>query len=217
MYHLTLYLLLIVLLLLGLGINLLNLPGLWLMVGAAAVYEWLTNFHYASYKTLIGLLLLAAVAEVMEFTSAGKAAKRAGGSRRAFWGAIVGGIVGGIVFSGLIPILIVGTVFGICLGTFLGALIAEFAGGTRNPKIRPRRCRSRQGPLCRHDDQDRVWDRDAADRAGGGVSVSAGVAPLPPLPVSKPSRRRRHILPRRSFSPPSSGGTPHACQVRNAC
>jgi hypothetical protein len=122
------YLLLFVFDLAGLAITVMTLPGLWLMLAAAAVYALLTHGNYIGWWTLATLLVLATVAEIIEFTSSGAGAKRAGGGRAGLWGALLGGLLGGIFLS-IIPIPVLSTLVGVCLGTFLGAMIGEFAFG----------------------------------------------------------------------------------------
>jgi hypothetical protein len=119
----ALYLVLLAFLAIGLWINLLTLPGLWLMVIATAAYGWLTDWLYVGWPGLIALTALATIAEIVEFVAGGAGAAKAGGSKRAFVGALVGGILGAIFFS--IPLLIIGTIIGIVLGTFAGAVIVE--------------------------------------------------------------------------------------------
>lgn len=110
----------------GLFFTLLGLPGLWLMVGAAAGYAWVTGFdRFLGWPGLISLLVLAAIAEVLEFLAGSAGAKAAGASRRGMIGAIVGALVGGILLTALLPIPVLGTIFGVCLGAFLGAAIVE--------------------------------------------------------------------------------------------
>ena len=127
MYAIALYLCLLLVLVLGLGLTLMTLPGLWLMLAATAVYAWLTSGWYVGWWTLATLLGLTVVAELIEVTSAGAGAHRAGAGRRGAWGALIGGIVGGIFLT--IPLWIVGTLIGVCLGTFAGAIIGELSGG----------------------------------------------------------------------------------------
>ncbi len=121
------YILLILLMLAGLFINILGLPGLWLLVSAVAGYAWLTGFDvyvgWASLSTLVGL---GVAAEIVEFVAGGAGAKSAGGSKRAMMGAIVGALIGGIFLS-ILPIPIISTIFGACLGAFLGATAAELS------------------------------------------------------------------------------------------
>src|SRR6266498_418726 len=86
----------------GLFFNLLGLPGLWLMVGAAAGYALVMGFdRYLGWPGLISILALAVVADVLEFVAGSAGAKAAGGSRRGMVGAIVGALVGGIFLTAL--------------------------------------------------------------------------------------------------------------------
>jgi uncharacterized protein YqgC (DUF456 family) len=103
----------------------LGLPGLWIMVASGVAYRLLVPGS-VSIVTLVLVIAIALVAEVLEFTLAGKYAKRYGGSRRAGWGAIIGGTVG--AFVGL-PVPIVGPMLGAFAGAFVGALVAELSRG----------------------------------------------------------------------------------------
>jgi uncharacterized protein len=103
-----------------------GLPGLWIMVGAALAYQLLRP-GTIGMVTLVATALLALVAEVLEFTLAGRYARKYGGSRRAGWGAIIGSIVGAIVG---VPIPILGSIVGGFVGAFVGAFIAERSRGT---------------------------------------------------------------------------------------
>ncbi len=124
-----LYLALLILLVGGIALAAVNLPGLWLMLAAVCGYAWLTGWAYVGKWWLLVLLLVAIIAEVIDTFAAGAGAKRAGGSRRGTIGAILGGIIGGIFLSFLIPVPLLGTVIGICVGTFFGALAGELSGG----------------------------------------------------------------------------------------
>ena len=106
----------------------LGLPGIWLIVGAVALYNPITGTEAVGTVTIVGILVLATIAEVIEFTLAARYTKQYGGSRRAGWGAILGGIVGAIVG---VPIPVVGSVIGAFVGSFVGALLAEWSRGTK--------------------------------------------------------------------------------------
>lgn len=121
------YLCLVAVMLVGLGITIMTLPGLWLMLGATALYAWATHRLFIGWGTLGVLLAITVLAEVLETSSAGAAARRVGAGRRGTWGALIGGIVGGIFLT--IPLFLIGTLIGVCLGSFLGAMIAEMSGG----------------------------------------------------------------------------------------
>lgn len=103
-----------------------GLPGLWIMVGAGLAYQLLLPGTIGT-MTVVGTAGLALIAEILEFTVAGRYARKYGGSRRAVWGAIIGSIIGAIVG---VPIPIVGSVIGGFVGAFVGAFIAERSRGT---------------------------------------------------------------------------------------
>jgi uncharacterized protein len=103
-----------------------GLPGLWVMVGSALAYQLLVPGSVAT-TTVVGTAGLALVAEILEFTLAGRYARKYGGSRRAGWGAIIGSIIGAIVG---VPVPIVGSIVGGFVGAFVGAFIAERSRGT---------------------------------------------------------------------------------------
>ncbi len=128
--HWLVYFILALVLVVGLYINLVGLPGLWIMVAAALVYTMVTGWAYLGFKTLIAITIMAGIAELVEFLAGQVGAKRAGANKRGVWGAIIGGIVGAIALTGLIPVPPFGTIFGVVLGTFLGAAIGELWGGT---------------------------------------------------------------------------------------
>jgi len=121
--HWVAYAILLLLCLGGIFITLLGLPGLWVMVAAALVYGWYTSFHYVGLWTLVILAVIAAAAELIEFVAGSRGAKKAGGSTRAAWGALIGGLLGAILLT--IPVPIIGTTIGLCIGVFVGALIGE--------------------------------------------------------------------------------------------
>jgi hypothetical protein len=123
------YAIFIVVLLAGVFLNLVGLPGLWLMVGAAAIYGWYTAWQYVGWGTLLTLAIIGVIAEIIEFISGSRGARKSGGSRRAAWGALIGGIVGAIVLS--LPVPIIGTTIGLLIGVFAGAVIGEI---TVNPE-----------------------------------------------------------------------------------
>ena len=100
----------------------LGLPGTWLMLAAALGYNALPGPAAVGTGTLVGATLLAAAAEVLEFTVGVRYTRRYGGSRRAGWGAILGGFAGAVVG---VPVPVVGSVLGAFVGAFAGAYLAE--------------------------------------------------------------------------------------------
>jgi uncharacterized protein YqgC (DUF456 family) len=101
----------------------LGLPGIWVMIGAALVYDWLVPTAQIGWVAIGTAVVLGVIAEVIEFSLSARYAKKYGGSRRAGWGAIIGGIAGALIG---VPVPIIGSVIGSFVGSFAGALIAEF-------------------------------------------------------------------------------------------
>src|SRR6476619_3771757 len=105
----------------------LGLPGLWVLIASAVVYNITTHTNAVGWFTLIGVGVLALVTEYFEFTMSAKYARKYGGSRRAGWGAMIGGTIG--VFMG-VPVPIVGPLIGAFVGSFIGALVGELTVGS---------------------------------------------------------------------------------------
>ncbi len=109
--------------LVGTGLAALQLPGTWLILVSAAGYDWYYGWQRIGWKWLIGLAVVAALAELLDTIASVIATRRAGASRRATIGALAGGFGGMILLS--VPVPVLGTVIGGLVGCFLGALLAE--------------------------------------------------------------------------------------------
>ncbi len=106
----------------GVVATLFALPGIWIIVGSAALID-LWQPHVFSLRTLIIAAGLAMMAEIVELIASGAGAKRAGGAKRSAFAAIIGAIIGAIVGTPFMPI--VGTILGGAIGAGIGAAIAE--------------------------------------------------------------------------------------------
>jgi len=120
--------LLILVLVAGLLMLPLGLPGLWVMAGAVLLDAALVPSHVVKLWQGIALVAVAGVAELIELALAGRFARRYGGSRRAGWGAIIGSLVGAVVG---VPVPIVGSMVGAFVGAFAGAFVAEVSQRTQ--------------------------------------------------------------------------------------
>jgi uncharacterized protein YqgC (DUF456 family) len=111
-------------------LTLLSMPGNWLMVAVTAVYAYLIPATLG-WKTVVVLLILAALGEVVELLLGTVGTGRAGGSRRGAIMALVGSVLGGIlgIFFGL-PIPLVGSVLAAVLFAALGAMVGAVLGET---------------------------------------------------------------------------------------
>jgi hypothetical protein len=113
--------LLIVVLVIGLLVIPLGLPGIWIMIGVVAVGAIMREVGTPIVMTT---LLIAVLAELIEFFIVKRLTQQYGGSRKAFWGAIIGGTAGLLIG---IPIPIVGSIIAGLLGTFVGAALVTYA------------------------------------------------------------------------------------------
>ena len=117
-------LLLIAAIVLGLIMIPFGMPGTLVMFAAALCYHLLVPGGGIGLMTVIGVGVLMAVAEGLEWVLTSRFTKKYGGSRRAGWGAIIGGMVG--AFMG-VPIPIIGSIIGAFAGAFIGAFVFEWS------------------------------------------------------------------------------------------
>jgi len=117
-------LLLIAAIVLGLIMIPFGMPGTLIMFVAALCYYLLVPAGGIGLATVIGVGVLMAFAEGLEWVLTSRFAKKYGGSRRAGWGAIIGGMVG--AFIG-VPLPIVGSIAGAFAGAFIGAFVFEWS------------------------------------------------------------------------------------------
>jgi uncharacterized protein YqgC (DUF456 family) len=110
--------------LLGVTLVLLQGPGIWLALLAALACQWWRGDLF-SWWTLGAVALIAALAEIAEFSASAIGAAKAEGTKAGVWGAILGSLVGLVAGGFLIPVPILGSVIGAIVGAGLGALVAE--------------------------------------------------------------------------------------------
>ena len=91
------------------------------MVGVLAIGA---VYKAVGLLTIAAVVVIAGVAELLEFVFVKRLNERYGGSRKAFWGAIIGGIIG--VFVGL-PVPILGSVVAAFVGSFIGSAVVTLA------------------------------------------------------------------------------------------
>src|SRR5262245_45767082 len=123
MINIALLVLLILVACAGIVLAAMQLPGVWLILAAAAGYDWYHGWTCIGWKWLLAMAVLAAMAEIIEALSSAIVASRAGASRRASVGAILGGLIGMFMLS--LPLPIIGTIAGGFIGCFAGAVVAE--------------------------------------------------------------------------------------------
>ena len=131
----TLWILLVILMLCaGMFLNLLGIAGNWVMLGVMVCHRFLidpTTRLGIQWGTIGWIILIACVAEAIEFFSGLKGAGQAGASRRALVLSVVGSMIGagmGLgVGNAVVPILggIVGVILLGAVGAFAGAVLGE--------------------------------------------------------------------------------------------
>jgi uncharacterized protein YqgC (DUF456 family) len=109
-------------------LDLLGLPGNWLMVAGTLLVAWLQPGMFSVW-TLVAGVILAAVGEVLELLSGALGARKGGAGRRGSAGALLGGVIGAIVGTVAIPIPVLGSLLGACAGACVGAWYLELSGG----------------------------------------------------------------------------------------
>lgn len=110
-------------LLLMLGLNIVSLPGNWIMLGLAWVWDLVHPSVHLGWDFYGPLIVLAAVGEVVEFVSQFYGAKKYGGSSKGNIGAILGAITGAIFCA---PFLLgFGALIGGVGGAYLGCYFFE--------------------------------------------------------------------------------------------
>jgi uncharacterized protein YqgC (DUF456 family) len=100
-----------------------GLPGIWLMLAAAIAYGLLTGTALSNWA-LGTTLVLAILAEAIEFFLGSHMAREFGGSRRSAWGALFGGLAGALLLS---PLPLLGPMTGGFAGAFAGAWLGEWS------------------------------------------------------------------------------------------
>ena len=101
-----------------LWLNLLSLPGNWLMLGVLCLFAWLDPQGRLAWRFVGYMGLIAVVGELFEFAAQVVGGKRGGASRAGNFGGIVGSIAGAIL----------GAPFALGLGSIVGALFGAWVG-----------------------------------------------------------------------------------------
>jgi hypothetical protein len=114
----------------SLVLNLLLLPGNWLMVAGLFFYLLATDFSRGpTWTVLLISAALAGLGEVLEMLLGSAKAAKQGASRRAVLLSLVLSFAGSIGGTFLIPIPLVGSVIGAILGAAVGAFGGAWLGG----------------------------------------------------------------------------------------
>lgn len=116
----------------GVALNLLMLPGNWIMVAALCVFLLVVGSPDAGpdWTTVLVVAALAGIGELAEMFAGSAKAAKAGATRRAMVLSLVSSIALSIVGTLLVPVPVVGTAVGAIAGAALGAFIGAWLGET---------------------------------------------------------------------------------------
>jgi len=103
---------------------LVSLPGGWIALGLAVVFDAITGFTAVGWITLAIFAGLLVVGEVVESLLGLVYVAKKGATRWGMTGGFVGGLFGAIAGSGAVPVA--GTLIGGLLGAFGGAVGGEY-------------------------------------------------------------------------------------------
>ncbi|CUH96252.1 hypothetical protein P22_2342 [Propionispora sp. 2/2-37] len=109
----------------GLGLNILALPGNTFLFIVALVYGFYEGFVHINTTILAALLGAVVLGELIELVAGALGAKKEKASKRAIVSAVVGAILGGIVGTTVLPVL--GSIFGAIGGSFIASYLAEYS------------------------------------------------------------------------------------------
>ncbi len=107
-------------------LNLLMLPGNWMMLATTMLVGWyLRDAEMFSAWTLVAVVLLAVLGEVLEFFASMIGVRSAGGSRWSAAASLFGAILGAVLGTFLIPLPVFGSLLGACGGACIAAWCIE--------------------------------------------------------------------------------------------
>ncbi len=113
-------------------LNLIGLPGNWMIAAATILYAWMDpETGNLRWGVVAAVVFLALLAELVEFAASAAGVKKAGGSRRGAVLALLGSVAGAMtgLFVG-IPIPVFGSVIAAFLFAGLGAFVGAVLGET---------------------------------------------------------------------------------------
>ncbi len=106
-----------------------SLPGNVIILAAALLYGFLTDFKELGLSQYIILSIILIIGETVENLAAAIGAKKYGASGAGMVGSIIGGIIGAIL--GATFLLGLGAIPGVFIGVFVGAVVTEVFKGKK--------------------------------------------------------------------------------------
>jgi len=103
---------------------LVGLPGGWIALGLAVLYDLFHGFHAIGWTWLAIFAGMMVVGEVLESLLGLVYVAKKGATRYGVIGGFSGGLVGAVAGSGVVPVI--GTLLGSILGAFGGSVLGEY-------------------------------------------------------------------------------------------
>ena len=119
----------IIVLFLGLFSIIFGLPGTIIIAADVIIYALITGFHPIGWKVILIMIVLAILAETLEFFIGMSVALQFGLSVKGFWASIAGSMIGAVLL----------TPFFLGFGAIAGAFLGGFAGVFTVEMIRQQR------------------------------------------------------------------------------
>lgn len=113
-----------VIILSGVIMTLIGLPGNLLIVMIGLAYGYYDNFVHVNVIVLISVSLAFVVSECIDFIAGVMGAKKEKASKRSMIAAFLGTVLGGIGGTFILPII--GSIIGALVGAFAAAALAEY-------------------------------------------------------------------------------------------
>ncbi|SFL79958.1 hypothetical protein SAMN04490355_101880 [Pelosinus propionicus DSM 13327] len=115
----------VLLILTGVVMTIIGLPGNVLILLTGLAYGYYDQFDRVDYAILVVVFGIFIIGEVIEFAAGMIGAKKEKASKRAMLAPFIGTIVGGIWGTALLPII--GSLLGALVGAFIVTILAEYS------------------------------------------------------------------------------------------
>jgi uncharacterized protein len=127
MLDIVLSIILLVIALAAVSLNVVSLPGNWVILAAGLAMSIYHGGHQPNWVVLVAILVVLLGAELIEFLSGMVGARKFGASKAAAWAAIAGAVIGGLVGVPPITLMMLGVdhLFAAVAGAFLAAWMVE--------------------------------------------------------------------------------------------
>lgn len=108
----------------GVIMTILGLPGNFIIALTGFAYGYYDHFEHVDYTVLVIVIGIFIVSEIIDFGAGLLGAKQGKASKRSMLASVIGTVAGGIWGTALLPL--VGSILGALLGAFVTAALAEY-------------------------------------------------------------------------------------------